>query len=69
MTKGTIETGPEDDLFKRDRRLAKAADRGEQLPDKRRTLVYKRLGVAKERFIVPDTTEKHNDEISELFCK
>lgn len=35
MTKLTIKTGTEDDFFKRGRQLAKAADRGEQLPDER----------------------------------
>ena len=35
MTKLTIKTGTEEDFFKRGRQLAKAADRGEQLPDER----------------------------------
>ncbi|MFO1263400.1 MAG: MarR family transcriptional regulator [Rhodoferax sp.] len=35
MTKVTITTGAEEDFFKRGRRLAKAADRGEPLPDER----------------------------------
>ena len=35
MTKLTIKTGTEDDFFKRGRKLAKVADRGEQLPDER----------------------------------
>ena len=35
MTKLTIKTGTEEDFFKRGRLLAKAADRGEQLPDER----------------------------------
>ena len=35
MTKLTVKTGTEDDFFKRGRQLAKAADRGEQLPDER----------------------------------
>ncbi|MHB0992720.1 MAG: HVO_A0114 family putative DNA-binding protein [Burkholderiales bacterium] len=33
MTKLTIKTETEEDFFKRGRRLAKAADRGEQLPN------------------------------------
>ncbi|KAB2318969.1 MarR family transcriptional regulator [Betaproteobacteria bacterium SCN1] len=33
MNKLTIKTGTEDDFFKRGRRLAKAADRGEKLPE------------------------------------
>lgn len=36
MTKLTIKTGTEEDFFKRGRLLAKAADRGESLPDERR---------------------------------
>lgn len=35
MTKLTIKTGKEEDFFKRGRQLAKAADRGEPLPDER----------------------------------
>ena len=35
MTKLTIKTGAEEDFFKRGRQLAKAADRGEMLPDER----------------------------------
>lgn len=35
MTKLTIKTGSADDFFKRGRQLARAADRGEQLPDER----------------------------------
>lgn len=35
MTKLTIKTGTEEDFFKRGRKLAKAADRGEPLPDER----------------------------------
>jgi predicted transcriptional regulator len=35
MTKLTIKTGTEEDFFKRGRLLARAADRGEQLPDER----------------------------------
>lgn len=35
MTKLTIKTGREEDFFKRGRKLAKLADRGEQLPDER----------------------------------
>lgn len=35
MTKLTIKTGTEEDFFKRGRLLAKAADRGEQLPAER----------------------------------
>ena len=35
MTKLTIKTGTEEDFFKRGRLLAKAADRGESLPDER----------------------------------
>ena len=35
MTKLTLKTGTEDDFFKRGRQLAKAADRGEPLPDER----------------------------------
>lgn len=35
MTKLTIKTGTEEDFFKRGRKLAKAADRGEQLPVER----------------------------------
>ncbi|WP_137719995.1 MarR family transcriptional regulator [Methylobacillus flagellatus] len=35
MTKLSIKTGTKDDFFKRGRRLAKAADRGEQLADER----------------------------------
>ncbi|MGB4911601.1 MAG: MarR family transcriptional regulator [Candidatus Dechloromonas phosphoritropha] len=35
MTKLTIKTGTEGDFFKRGRQLARAADRGEQLPDER----------------------------------
>ena len=35
MTKLTIKTGTEEDFFKRGRELAKAADRGERLPDER----------------------------------
>jgi predicted transcriptional regulator len=35
MTKLTIKTGTEKDFFKRGRQLAKAADRGEQLPEER----------------------------------
>lgn len=35
MTKLTIKTGNEEDFFKRGRQLARAADRGEQLPDER----------------------------------
>ena len=35
MTKLTIKTGAEDDFFKRGHLLARAADRGEQLPDER----------------------------------
>jgi predicted transcriptional regulator len=35
MTKLTIKTGTEEGFFKRGRQLAKAADRGEQLPDER----------------------------------
>ena len=35
MTNLTIKTGTEEDFFKRGRQLGSAADRGEQLPDKR----------------------------------
>jgi predicted transcriptional regulator len=35
MTKLTIKTGTEEDFFKRGRELARAADRGEPLPDER----------------------------------
>lgn len=35
MSKITIKTGKEEDFFKRGRQLAKAADRGDQLPDER----------------------------------
>ena len=35
MTRLTIKTGTEEDFFKRGRKLAKAADRGEPLPDER----------------------------------
>lgn len=35
MNKLTIKTGTEEDFFKRGRKLAKAADRGEPLPDER----------------------------------
>lgn len=35
MTTFTIKTGTEDDFFKRGRELARAADRGEPLPDER----------------------------------
>lgn len=35
MTQLTIKTGTEEDFFKRGRQLAKAADRGEQLPIER----------------------------------
>ena len=35
MTKLTIKTGTEEGFFKRGRQLARAADRGEQLPDER----------------------------------
>ena len=35
MSKLTIDTGTEEDFFKRGRQLAKAADRGEKLPDER----------------------------------
>lgn len=35
MTKLTIKTGTEEDFFRRGRQLAKAADRGEQLPNER----------------------------------
>jgi predicted transcriptional regulator len=35
MTKLTIKTGTEEGFFKRGRQLAKAADRGEQLPNER----------------------------------
>lgn len=35
MTKFTIKTGTEEDFFKRGGQLARAADRGEQLPDER----------------------------------
>jgi predicted transcriptional regulator len=35
MTKLIIKTGTEADFFKRGRQLARAADRGEQLPDER----------------------------------
>ncbi len=35
MTKLTIKTGTEDGFFKHGRQLAKAADRGEPLPDER----------------------------------
>lgn len=35
MTKLTIKTGTEEDFFKRGRELAKAADRGDRLPDER----------------------------------
>jgi predicted transcriptional regulator len=35
MTKLTIKTGTEEEFFKRGRRLAKAADRGEPMPDER----------------------------------
>lgn len=35
MTKLTIKTGSEEDFFSRGRLLARAADRGEQLPDER----------------------------------
>ena len=35
MTKLIVKTGTEEDFFKRGRQLARAADRGEQLPDER----------------------------------
>lgn len=35
MTKLTIKTGTEDDFFKRGRKLAQSADKGEPLPDER----------------------------------
>ena len=35
MNKLTIKTGSEEDFFKRGRQLARAADRGEPLPDER----------------------------------
>lgn len=35
MTKLTIKTGTEEEFFKRGQQLAKAADRGEPLPDER----------------------------------
>ena len=35
MTKLTIKTATEDDFFRRGRQLARAADRGEALPDER----------------------------------
>jgi predicted transcriptional regulator len=35
MTKLTIKTGTEEDFFTRGRQLAKAADRGEQIPNER----------------------------------
>lgn len=35
MSKLTLKTGTEEDFFKRGRELAKAADRGERLPDER----------------------------------
>ena len=35
MTKLTIKTGTEEDFFKRGRQLARAADRGEQIPGER----------------------------------
>ncbi|TAH43522.1 MAG: MarR family transcriptional regulator [Betaproteobacteria bacterium] len=35
MSKLTIKTGTEEDFFKRGRQLAKAADRGEHLPEER----------------------------------
>ena len=35
MTKLIVKTGTEEDFFKRGRQLAKAADRGERLPDER----------------------------------
>ena len=35
MTTFTIKTGTEDDFFQRGRELARAADRGEPLPDER----------------------------------
>lgn len=35
MTKLAIKTGTEEDFFKRGRQLARAADRGEPLPDER----------------------------------
>lgn len=35
MTKLIIKTGTEEDFFKRGRKLAQIADRGEQLPDER----------------------------------
>jgi predicted transcriptional regulator len=35
MTKLTIKTGTEENFFKRGRHLAKAADRGDSLPDER----------------------------------
>lgn len=35
MTKLTLKTGTEEDFFKRGRQLAKAADRGDPLPDER----------------------------------
>lgn len=35
MTNFTIKTGTEEDFFKRGSQLARAADRGEQLPDER----------------------------------
>ncbi|MCB1887830.1 MAG: MarR family transcriptional regulator [Rhodocyclaceae bacterium] len=35
MTKLTVKTGKEEDFFKRGRQLARAADRGEPLPDVR----------------------------------
>lgn len=35
MTKLTVKTGTEEEFFKRGHQLARAADRGEQLPDER----------------------------------
>lgn len=35
MTKLIVKTGTEEDFFKRGRQLARAADRGERLPDER----------------------------------
>lgn len=35
MTKLTVKTGTEQDFFKRGRQVARAADRGERLPDER----------------------------------
>ncbi|MBK4739159.1 HVO_A0114 family putative DNA-binding protein [Noviherbaspirillum pedocola] len=35
MTNLTLKTGTEEDFFKRGQQLARAADRGEQLPDER----------------------------------